>query len=306
MNSVFKKIYYFYLRKKTATVGKNWPLLLQYMPKAAKDQGLSMNTTEEIVKIKALGAAKLNNAEYSNFASRFITLILDAISEANAAVAQETPTETPPEASSEVIGIPAEDFKAYQQEMELMKEILGHNRISSQTYGLTETDRKRDDLVSSILGTIKAAKKSALEWRHEAGVVLYNEVHTYFGCQNWPKQQETSAVRAMVTDLRKEKNVGHMATLGLTDDLNALEEINQRYAELTAERLEERVANKIERSRKVRQRMNRLYDHMTTLAFVKSVAFPTELTSKFVANLNAVIDEINELYNRRMAERKPK
>ena len=59
----------------------------------------------------------------------------------------------------------------------------------------------------------------------------------------------------------------------------------------------------------VRLRMDSLYDDITTLAFVQSIAAPTAQTAAFVTNMNALIDEATALYNLRIgvakAARKP-
>lgn len=50
--------------------------------------------------------------------------------------------------------------------------------------------------------------------------------------------------------------------------------------------------------------MDALYDDMTTMAFVQSVAAPTAETAAFVNNVNALIDEASALYNQRIAAAK--
>ena len=45
-------------------------------------------------------------------------------------------------------------------------------------------------------------------------------------------------------------------------------------------------------------------DYISTVAFVQSVAHPTDATATFVTNLNALIDEMNALYNQRIAQAK--
>ena len=54
----------------------------------------------------------------------------------------------------------------------------------------------------------------------------------------------------------------------------------------------------------VRLRMDDLYDDMTTIAFVQSVAAPTAETARFVNELNALIDETTALYNQRIGAAK--
>ena len=95
-----------------------------------------------------------------------------------------------------------------------------------------------------------------------------------------------------------------METLALANILTELESANDEYASLTEQRTEERAANRLDESKKVRARMDELYDYISTVAFVQSVAHPTEATATFVTNLNALIDETNALYNQRIAQAK--
>lgn len=238
------------------------------------------------MKIKTMGFSKLNNAEYSTFADRFIALVTAATTEA--------------------LGAPEDEFAAYKEGAKLMTDIVAHSRISAQTAEMDAVEHDRDSVVVSVLDIIEAAYKSPLPGRHKAGTALFEQMKPYYGCHNWPNLQETAAIEGLITDLRKEKNASHVATLGLTDDINALEEFNNRYKSLTAERTAVKVTEKLEQSKKVRQTMNSHYDNITTLIFVQSVAKPAEVTARFIADLNAVIDETDALYNQRTAPRKPK
>ena len=115
-----------------------------------------------------------------------------------------------------------------------------------------------------------------------------------------PNQQETMMVNGMVEDLKSEKNAPHVATLGLTSYVDELATVNSRYAELTSQRTSQRNAEKTADSATLRKEMDPLYDYITTVAFCESVAKPTQATARFISELNAVIDEINALYNQRM------
>ena len=50
----------------------------------------------------------------------------------------------------------------------------------------------------------------------------------------------------------------------------------------------------------VRARLDEQYDDMTTMAFVQSVANPSNEASLFISELNALIAETTALYNQRM------
>ena len=124
------------------------------------------------------------------------------------------------------------------------------------------------------------------------------------GCYRSPGQQETVQIRGLLTDARKAENLPNVEALSLANILTELESANDEYASLTEQRTEERAANRLDESKTVRMRMDELYDYISTVAFVQSVAHPTEATAAFVTNLNALIDETNALYNQRIAQAK--
>ena len=126
------------------------------------------------------------------------------------------------------------------------------------------------------------------------------------GCYRSPSQQETVQIRGLLTDARKAENTANVETLALTNILTELESANEEYASLTEQRTEERAASRLDESKTVRLRMDELYDYIATVAFVQSVAHPTDATATFVTNLNALIDETNALYNQRIAQAKRK
>ena len=102
--------------------------------------------------------------------------------------------------------------------------------------------------------------------------------------------------------LKKPENISLVTTLGLNEIIVGLEETNGEYAILIAKRTEENAAARLEETKSVRARMIKLYDYMSTMAFVQSVAHPTEVTAAFVSSLNALISEVNTRYNQRIAQ----
>ena len=83
--------------------------------------------------------------------------------------------------------------------------------------------------------------------------------------------------------------------MGLKEIQDSLRAANDEYAKLTAQRTGNKAASIKEASAAVRLRMDDLYDDMTTIAFVQSVAAPTAETTRFVNELNALIDETTAL-----------
>ena len=114
----------------------------------------------------------------------------------------------------------------------------------------------------------------------------------------------------LLIDLEKEDYPEKLATLGLTPVAAELREVNNRYRELSERRRDKKAANEKELSAAIRLRMDDLYKDMTTIAFVRSIANPTEGTAAFISQLNAQIDETTNAYKTRVgiaeAEKKKK
>ena len=243
-----------------------------------------------IIKIKEFGITRLNNAEYTNFSNRVLSLV-------NQAGTLE------PEGGS-ALGIEEEVTEEYGTLGETMGDIVAQSRISDRTAELTAVDKQRDDLVVYLFKLLRSKKSSPLTEERKAATSLYNLLKPYVGCYRSPGQQETVQIRGLLTDARKSENLPNVEALALANILTELESANDEYASLTEQRTEERAANRLDESKKVRARMDELYDYISTVAFVQSVASPTDATATFVTNLNALIDETNALYNQRIAQAK--
>ena len=147
-------------------------------------------------------------------------------------------------------------------------------------------------------------RKRPIEAHRAAAQTVYNIIKPYIGIYKSANQQETAQIQGLLLDLDKEGVPALIQTLGLKEILDSLRAANDEYAKLTAQRTGNRAASIKEASAVVRLRMDDLYDDMTTIAFVQSVAAPTAETARFVNELNALIDETTALYNQRVGAAK--
>lgn len=240
-----------------------------------------------IVKIKSISLTKLNNAEYTNFSSRFLTLV-------NETGSSEVPGST--------IAVEAEVLEQYDADLLTMHEIVAQSRTSDLTAVLAGLDKERDELVSFLINTIRNAKSSPLAAQRTAGTSLYNVVKPYIGCQRLANQQETAKIIGLIADLSKEANMANATILHLDEVIAGLNEKNTEYATLTDQRTNEKAAAQLDESKNVRLRMDEKYDYITNVAFAQSVVQPAEPIALFISRLNTLIDEVNALYNQRLAQ----
>ena len=234
-------------------------------------------------KIKPAGLTKLNNAEYTNFMNAFYRL-------AFAAGGGGGDSESPDEISldNNPLGITDAQKAAFEKDQVLMTDLVNQSHISDETAQLLDLDKQRDDFSVYLTTTVSQMRKSPIEAQRAAAQTVYNIIKPYIGIYKSANQQETAQIQ----------------TLGLKEILDSLRAANDEYAKLTAQRTGNRAASIKEASAVVRLRMDDLYDDMTTIAFVQSVAAPTAETARFVNELNALIDETTALYNQRVGAAK--
>lgn len=246
------------------------------------------------MKIKPAGLTKLNNAEYTNFMNAFHRL---------AFAAGGSDSESPDEISllaNAPLGITDAQKAAFEKELALMTDLVNQSRVSDETALLLDLDKRRDDLVVYLTTSVSQMRKSPIEAQRTAAQTVYNIIKPYIGIYKSANQQETAQIQGLLLDLDKEGVPALIQTLGLKEIQDSLRAANDEYAKLTAQRTGNRAASIKEASAAVRLRMDDLYDDMTTIAFVQSVAAPTAETARFVSQLNALIDETTALYNQRV------
>lgn len=247
-----------------------------------------------ITKIKPIGLKKLNNAEHLNHMSRFRAL-----------VPVENDNDRPDILSvrsltSETLGITGEQLTIFDAECLRLTDLVKESRVSDETALMLEVDKKRDSLVVYLTTSISQMRNSPIAVQATAALSLYNVTKPYVGIYRSANQQETQQIFGLLTDLDKPENAANIAALNLKPVVDELRTTNQQYADLTNQRAGTRAAAIKDNSLNVRARLDSLYDEMTTLAFVQSVANPTTATADFVRDLNLLVDETTALYNLRI------
>lgn len=249
-------------------------------------------------KIDPAGLGKLNNAEYRNFMIRYYALAFPS------SVPEEEGSGSPSELSlsegNPTLGITGEEQEAFKADLDLLTDLVSQSRISDETASMQDLDKRRGDLVVYLTATISQARKNPIESQSMPARSLYNVIKPYIGIARLANQQETALIDGLLTDLAKETNATNITALGLTAVVDALREANAEYARLTSQRTSAKAAAIKDDSASVRARLDEQYDDMTTMAFVQSVANPSDEASLFISELNALIAETTALYNQRM------
>ena len=232
-----------------------------------------------ITKIKDFYAEKLNNYEYAYFTTEFLALV-KATTAGKLHVTQNV-------------------VDHYETDATTLIDLTRKSRISDETAKIADIDKQTDDLIIYIFDSIRSNKKSPLAARKTAATELYNALKPYVGCYRLAQRQEVQAVRGMLTDLAKEKLAAHVATLRMEDMVEALTESVNEYAALLTQREEGKADNNIVNTKQLRASLAEQYDYISTMAFVYSVAEPSEELTNFVQKTNILIDSVNQAYNLR-------
>ena len=267
--------------------------------------------------IKSIRLTSLNNAEYVDLMTGFCRLAFPP-----ATVDEEEPDDggSPGTVSlmaaksaqgNAELGISAEEQEAFEADLARLADMVENApKAADETAELKTNDERRDELVVYLTTTVRQQRNSPIQAIRDAANSLYNVVKPYIGIYDIPVRQETVKIDGMLIDLEKEDYPEKLATLGLTPVAAELREVNNRYRELSERRRDKKAANEKELSAAIRLRMDDLYKDMTTIAFVRSIANPTEGTAAFISQLNAQIDETTNAYKTRVgiaeAEKKKK
>lgn len=250
---------------------------------------------EKITKVKDINITKLNNAEYQTFMARYGNLLAGGGGD----------SESPDEISfdpNDPLGIPQELRTAFATDFALLTDAVNQSSASEETAQMSALDKERDDLLIFITSTITQMTKSPLAAQRTAAEKLYLPVKPYIGAARLANLQETAAIEGLLVDLDKAGMPEALAAINLTEVVAALKEKNKQYATLTEQRANAKADDPLESAKKIRLRMDEEYDEMSTYAFAQSVVKPTQETAAFISRLNALVDEMNALYNQRIAQ----
>lgn len=144
-------------------------------------------------------------------------------------------------------------------------DINNEARASAETARLKEKDAERDTLISYLFGAVRNETLSPLPARRTAAEELQIVTDRYAGLQGKAVDEETLLVTGLLTDLRKEPLAAHVATLGLTEVLAALETANTEYQALRSARTDVRAASNLPNSKEVRPETDARYARVCQL-----------------------------------------
>ena len=234
------------------------------------------------LKIDTIGLSKLNNAEYTNFMNRTLGYAVAA--------------------GTDKIGASDELIDGITANVNKMTDIVAQSRASVETAQIAEVDKKADELIVYLMATFRTNRTSPIQAMRTAAEALYLKTKPYVGCQTLPQGQQIQKMRGLLSDITSTEMSAHITTLGLTAVVTELGNITTQYSALIEQRAMSQLENKLDASKSVRLELDEQYDDLVTIAFVTSVATPSQAATDFVVYMNKLIADTNTAYNQRIAQ----
>ena len=256
--------------------------------------------------INVITLERLNNAEYLSFMHNVLALLPLASEEEEDRPGGLSVLSSLSENGVPALGLSAEFMNEFEQEIEMLADVVDETRIAPETETMNANDKLRSSVTTFITSNIANACKSPISTEATAGNELYKVIKPYIGIAQLPVdqktvkiKQKTVKIKGLLLDIRKEENAQYVTDLNLTTYLNELETANNAYMASMQQRLRTRAALKRESGSAIRERVNTMYENLAILAQSYNIVQPTAETTKFVNELNELIAQTTTAYNSR-------
>lgn len=199
--------------------------------------------------------------------------------------------------SLEQINITAQDMKEYKTLIDIEIDINKETTASDETKRLAVVDNLRDDILSYIFGVIRAARKSPVEDQRAAAERLNISIlKTYNGLQQEGLDEETIHIIGLITDLRKDTIFADMQKLGLNTMIDKLEQANEEFRRIRAERSMAQIVRKLPTAKEIRPQTDNIYEKICSYIIASHLLSTDndvcESIENLVVRMNKFISEI--------------
>ena len=180
----------------------------------------------------------------------------------------------------------------YTQVAGTLASIVNRKRTYITTPELKEKDAIRDYGVGTISSVINAYIYSPVATKKAAAKLLYQEMSPYRGIRDHQYGKETSEINGMLTMLDQEENKAAIATLGLTEEVEALKEANEIFNDVLNKRIQEtnvRSEQSQVDTAEVIAEANNLYLEIAQIVNAYAIVQPTDEINAFIDNMNGLV-----------------
>lgn len=134
-------------------------------------------------------------------------------------------------------------LKRWKACIDVEVEINKATAASQHTAKLAQLDGDRDALVSGILGTSESQLASPISTRKKAAEKVFFNLRAYQGIQRESYSAESAHIHGLLKDA--EKCTAELATLGLTEVVDELKNVQATFDKVAGQRVDEAVATNL-------------------------------------------------------------
>ena len=160
------------------------------------------------------------------------------------------------------------------------------------TAQLKEYDTKRDRALGCLMNCIVAHRTSIIDKKREAALALDAAIAPYRGVGKHEYRAETREIDGLLSVLGKEENAAHIATLGLTDEVDAVDATNADFAAAMSGKQSEESSRSEQTSTdtlELRAEIDGIYGEIVQIVNAYAVIQSTSVIEQFITDVNAVI-----------------
>ncbi|WP_165157218.1 DUF6261 family protein [Parabacteroides sp. ZJ-118] len=246
--------------------------------------------------IPPMSLGNLNKAEKLSLLKRFMKLM----------PAGPADSGSPDELSAQDDdGVPALNISADQVTrmnaiIDGLTELTMQASSSEETPEMQQVEADRDTTGNYIVRRVLDYPKLPLAAERTAAQRMEPALRGYRDFANLPTAQETEVINGLLTDLAKPEFADSVATLQLAPYIAELRRLNDRYAELTAQRDKSRSERADSAtSKELTAEAQDLLDDMCALANASSLLQPSEEARVFVRDATHLFAQVRTAYKQR-------
>lgn len=181
---------------------------------------------------------------------------------------------------------------AYTTAVETLAAIVNRQRAFIATSAMKEADRTRDNAAGVISSVTSAYLTSPVAEKSAAARLLNPQLSPYKGIRNHEYTKQTAEVKGMLAVLNQSNNKDAIATLGLTEEVKALDTANAAFETAflgkTAE-MSTRIVESDAKSAEVIAEANSLYTEITQTVNAYAIVQPSDEITAFIQNINGLV-----------------
>ena len=180
----------------------------------------------------------------------------------------------------------------YAQKIEEESRIVNRQTAMASTVDVSAADRQRDRAVGVIMNLTNAHTTSIIAEKADAAKKLRQLLAPYKGIGNHAYQKETAEINGMVAVLTTGDGATYAATLGMDDEVDALEQANAAFEEAYTRNQEEAATLAALQSvdtKELRAQVDALYQQIVLTVNAVAVLQPTDEVTAFIQKVNGII-----------------